>query len=211
MLHENLTWFKHASFLYAGSVKIYFDPWEIDDSYGKADIILVSHAHYDHFSPETIEILSTPETLVVAPHDVAQKLQNIKTKPLRPGETFDIAGAIIQGVPAYNVNKPFHVKENNWLGYVVSVDEKRFYHAGDTDYIKEMKDIKTDIALLPIGGIYTMNVNEAVGAAQDIGARLSIPMHYGFIVGKEQDGKDFVAGLAEGKAEILVPRIPFER
>lgn len=211
MLHETLIWFKHAAFLYMGSVKIYFDPWEIDDAYGKADIILVTHAHYDHFSPETITALSTDKTIVISPPDVGNKILGIRANVfIKPKQTIKIDTLTIQGVHAYNIDKAFHPKENAWLGYIVSIDGKRIYHAGDTDHVEEMKDIKADIALLPIGGTYTMNVKEAVEAAKDIGPKLAIPMHYGYVVGREQDGKDFAGALGE-KAEVLIPKIPFKR
>lgn len=216
MIHQNLIWFKHASFLYNGSKKIYFDPWEIypehgegvDDSRGKADIILVTHDHYDHFSPETIEVLRGPDTIIVGPHDVAAKLSG-SVKALSPSETADIRGVSVEGVRAYNVTKSFHPKENNWLGYVVSIDGIKIYHAGDTDHIDEMKMVETDIALLPVGGTYTMDVQEAIEAARVINPRLSIPMHYGYIVGSKKDGEEFVEGLG-AKAEVMRPGIPFE-
>lgn len=209
MLHENLIWFKHASFLYDGSKKIYFDPWEIDDAKGKADYILITHAHYDHFSPETIGVLSSPETVVVAPQDVAEKITG-EVKALSPGETLDLDGISIRGVAAYNTDKSFHPKEAGWLGYVVTIDNKKIYHAGDTDRIDEMNNIETDIALLPIGGTYTMNVEEAVKAAQTINPDLAIPMHFGYIAGSQKNGKEFTEAVGE-KAEMLIPEIPFER
>lgn len=209
MIYEQLIWFKHASFLWDGSKKIYFDPWEIDGLSGKADLILVTHSHYDHCDSETIDRLRRENTIIIASHDCSQKLNgNIKT--LVPGKKIKIGGVEIESVPSYNIDKPFHPKENNWLGYVVSVDGIKIYHAGDTDRIPEMKNIATDLALLPVGGTYTMNWEEAAKAVRDIDLKLAIPMHYGYIIGAQKDGRNFVEKLGK-KAEALIPIIPFEK
>lgn len=209
MFHKNLIWFKHASFLWNGSKKIYFDPWVIDDSSGKADLILVTHPHYDHFDPETINRLRGESTVIITSHDCVQKLNgNIKT--LMPGENIRIGNIEIEAVPSYNIDKSFHPKENNWLGYVVSADGIKIYHAGDTDRIPEMKNIAADLVLFPVGGTYTMNWEEAVAAAKDINLKLAIPMHYGYIVGSQDDGRNFAKKLGK-RAEVLIPRVPFEK
>ncbi len=209
MVHDKLVWFKHASFLWDGSQKIYFDPWELDDSHGKADVILISHDHYDHCDPETVARLQHEDTVVIAPGDSAARFRgNVKT--LLPGEKITVGAVEVEAVRAYNIDKNFHPKDNNWVGYVVSVDGIKLYHAGDTDHIPEMKEIATDAALLPVGGTYTMNVEEAVKAAKDIKLKIAIPMHYGTIVGSQKDGRDFAEKLGK-KAEVLIPLIPFEK
>lgn len=209
MFHQNLIWFKHASFLWDGSQKIYFDPWELDDSHGKADVILVSHDHYDHCDPDSVMKLQKDNTVIIASEDCIQKFQG-DVKTLLPGEKIRVGAVEVEAVRAYNIDKAFHPKEKNWLGYIVSVDGVRLYHAGDTDHIPEIKEVSTDVALLPVGGTYTMNVEEAVAAAKDIRPKFAIPMHYGYIVGSQKDGRDF-AGKLGRKAEVMIPLVPFER
>jgi len=198
---ENIHWLGHDTFKITGEKVIYTDPFKIKKE-DKADIILITHEHYDHCSPEDVSKIQGPDTVIVATPDCAEKLSgNVKT--VRPGDKLTVNGIEIEAVPSYNTNKPFHPKENNWVGYIFTAGGKRIYIAGDTDYIPEMKDFRVDIALLPVSGTYVMTAEEAVKAALDIKPQIAIPMHYNSIVGSEDDAKRFADAL-KGKIEVRV-------
>ena len=200
---ENIHWLGHDSFKVVGkNVTVFTDPFRLKKS-DRADIILITHEHYDHCSPEDVQKIQTPDTVVVATADCASKLSgNIKT--VKPGDVLEIKGVKIEVVPAYNTNKEFHPKANGWVGYIFEVDGRRIYIAGDTDYIPEMKDFKdVNIALLPVSGTYVMTADEAVQAALDIRPDVAIPMHYGSIVGTESDAERFAEKL-KGKIEVVI-------
>ena len=204
-----LTWYKQSGFRFDlpdGKV-LYIDPWEVPQSEPKADLILITHAHYDHFDTATINRLRTDKTIIVAPADVAEELGE-GALAIAPGEEQEVMGSGIKAVPAYNIDKSFHPKKNNWVGYVIEIDGQKWYHAGDTDLIPEMEDLAPQTALLPIGGTYTMDAKEAAEAAQKIQAQRAIPMHYGFVVGKPSDAEIFKQ-LSSVPVEIPVPQIPF--
>jgi L-ascorbate metabolism protein UlaG (beta-lactamase superfamily) len=149
-----------------------------------------------------VTALQGPETVIVATPDCAKKLSgNIKT--VRAGDKITVEGIEIEAVPSYNTNKKFHPKDNDWVGYIFTVQGQRIYLAGDTDYIPEMKNFKVDIALLPVSGTYVMTAQEAVNAALDINPRIAIPMHYDSIVGTKDDAKTFADGL-KGKIEVVL-------
>ena len=199
---DNIKWFGHATFKVIGEKVIYTDPFQISKP-DKADIILITHEHYDHFSPEDIKKILGSDTILVLPKDCAGTI-NAKEIVVKPGDKINIEGIEIETVPAYNTNKKFHPKEKDWLGYIFKVSNKRIYIAGDTDYIPEMKSFKNiDIALLPISGVYVMNVEEAVQAALDIMPKIAIPMHYGSIVGNEKNAHQFADKLKE-KIEVKI-------
>ncbi|MBI2341157.1 MAG: MBL fold metallo-hydrolase [Deltaproteobacteria bacterium] len=195
-------WFGHASFLFNGSKIIYTDPWELKKFEPKADIILITHEHYDHCSPNDVAKLSKPETIVIAPEDCAAKLKAKNIKTLKPGESTTIDGIKVETVLAYNLNKPFHKKSNNWIGYIFTLDGQRIYQAGDTDAIPEMKQIKADVVLVPIGGTYTMTAKEAAEAVSWIKPKIAIPMHWGKIVGNIEDAETFKK-LVKCEVQIL--------
>lgn len=191
-----IKWLGHAAFeIIAKDKYIFIDPFQIEPA-EYADLILITHPHHDHFSLEDIEKIRQKGTVVVAPPDVTSKLGN-NVKTIKPGQTIEINNVKITGVPAYNTHHfkspgvPFHPKESGWLGYLIEINNVRIYHAGDTDKIPEMKDIQCDIALLPIGGTYTMDAQEAAQAADEIQPKIAIPMHYGKIVGQEEDSLEF--------------------
>jgi len=198
---ENIHWLGHDTFKITGERVIYTDPFRIKKE-DKADIILITHEHYDHCSPEDVRKIQGSDTVIVATPDCAEKLSgNVRT--VKPGDKITVEGVEIEAVPSYNTNKPFHPRENNWVGYIFTVGGKRIYIAGDTDYIPEMKDFRVDIALLPVSGTYVMTAEEAVKAALDIKPQIAIPMHYNSIVGSEDDAKRFADAL-KGKIEVRV-------
>ena len=187
---ENITWFGHASFSFVnenGNRIYYVDPFDLTtQKLEKADLIFITHAHYDHFSPVDIEKIVKDETIIVAPPDILAKIDRdgeLK-QAVEPNKSYEIKSFKFQTVPAYNTHPDklnFHPKTNNWVGYIFQLNGKNIYHAGDTDFIEEMKslkDLNLDVAMLPIGGTYTMDVNEAAQAANAITAKITIPMHY---------------------------------
>ena len=175
----SLHWLGHASFWLDGPPVIYIDPTSLGAEPPQADIILISHEHQDHFAPAILKQISKPETVIVASQRVAEKLKGIEgeVRALQPGERTTVGEVEIETVPAYNIDKSFHPKTAGNLGFIVTLGGERLYFAGDTDHIPEMADIQCDVALLPIGGTYTMDVEEAAAAAADIGARVTVPMH----------------------------------
>jgi L-ascorbate metabolism protein UlaG (beta-lactamase superfamily) len=198
----HLRWLGHSSFRLDGPPTIYIDPWQLPADSPPADLILVTHEHHDHCSPEDVAAVRREGTIVVANPSAAKKLGGAVTV-LRPGERTQAAGVEIEAVPAYNVDKRFHPYQAQHVGFVVDVDGVRLYHAGDTDHIPEMADIECDVALLPVSGTYVMTADEAVAAARDIQPQVAVPMHYaGGVVGTEADAQRFQQGW-EGRTVIL--------
>ena len=197
----NIHWLGHDTFRIEGEQLIYTDPFNIKKK-DKADIILITHEHRDHCSPEDVKKIQGPDTIIVTPGDCAVKLTgNIKV--VKPGDKIEIRGVKIEAVPAYNTNKQFHTKDRGWVGYVFNVKGQRIYIAGDTDHIPEMKNIRTDIAFLPVSGTYVMTADEAAQAALDIKPKVAIPMHYASIVGTKEDAQKFAEKL-KGKIEVVI-------
>jgi L-ascorbate metabolism protein UlaG (beta-lactamase superfamily) len=205
-LVAKLTWLGHDSFRLDGPPVIYFDPWKLSGRQPEADLVLVSHEHHDHCSPEDVDKVSGPETVVVAAALAARQLPGAKV--VRPGDRLTVAGVEIEAVRAYNIDKfrspgvPFHPREAEHVGFVVTVDGVRIYHAGDTDHIPEMADIKCDVALLPVSGKYVMTVEEAAEAAKTLNPQIVVPMHYGSGIGASDDGRRLTK-LYEGDVALL--------
>jgi L-ascorbate metabolism protein UlaG (beta-lactamase superfamily) len=192
-----LTWLGHDGFRIQNGQVVYIDPFKIEGG-PKADIVLVSHEHFDHCNADDLKKIVTPNTTIVAHSQSKAELSKLKAKEvkiLKPGDKVSVGDITVEAVPAYNLNKfrepgkVFHPKEDGKLGFIVTVKAVRIYHAGDTDHIPEMKNIKTDIALIPVSGTYVMTVQEAAQAVASINPKVVIPMHYGAIVGSRTDAE----------------------
>jgi L-ascorbate metabolism protein UlaG (beta-lactamase superfamily) len=202
---QHIEWLGHDGFrlVYKGFT-LYIDPFRLAGSPEPADVILITHEHYDHCSPEDIEKIRKNNTVIITEPLSAKKLRgNIVT--LSPGQRHEIGPFLIDAVPAYNTNKKFHPAANSWLGYIITLDDVTIYHAGDTDHIPEMINFKVDIALLPVSGTYVMTAEEAAQAALEINPRLAIPMHFDSVVGTRNDAECF-AELLQGKIKVSLPR-----
>ena len=199
---KNITWLGHDGFLIKGDGRaIVIDPFQVKDC-EPADIILVTHEHYDHCSLEDIKKVQKASTVIVTEANSAEKLSG-DVRVVEPGDKLTVAGIPIEAVSSYNTNKHFHPKQNGWLGFIVTVEGVRVYHAGDTDLIPEMASFDVDIALLPVSGTYVMTAEEAVEAAQMIEPKVVIPMHYNAIVGSSDDARRFCDALA-GICEVVM-------
>ena len=186
----------HSSIKINKGVIIYFDPFKIDREYHDADMIFITHSHYDHYSEEDILKVRKESTRVVAPVDLLDNLLTLGfTKEsitiVKPNENYNVNGLTFKTVPAYNTNKNFHPKSNNWVGYLLTLNDTVYYIAGDTDITEENKQVKCDVAFVPIGGTYTMNYKEAAELINEIKPKIAVPTHYASIVGSLEDGKNF--------------------
>jgi L-ascorbate metabolism protein UlaG (beta-lactamase superfamily) len=205
-LIDKLHWLGHDSFRLDGPPVIYFDPWQLKGRLPVADLILIGHEHHDHCSLGDVRKIKGPGTVILAGSSAAEVLPDARA--VKPGNHLSIAGIEIETVPAYNVNKfrspgvPFHPKEANHVGYVITVDGVRLYHAGDTDAIPELAEIECDVALLPVSGKYVMTAEEAAEAARTLSPQIVVPMHYGSGIGTTGDGQRF-AELYGGKVAVL--------
>ncbi len=200
----NIRWLGHSGFNIEN--KILIDPFKIAVPL-KVDIVLITHPHYDHCSLEDIEKIVKNDTIIVAPPDCTSKFARSEKGTLKiisPGQIIDIGDIKIQATPAYNIDKEFHPKENEWCGYIIKIKDKTIYHAGDTDIIPEMDKMNVDIALLPVGGTYTMNAQEAALAAQKVKATTVIPMHYTKgVVGSPEDAEKLKQLLPD---KVVIPQ-----
>ncbi len=198
-----IKWLGHSGILIKNSKIIIIDPYQISENIEKADAILITHNHYDHCSIEDIQKITKPGTIIICPADCQSKItklteQQIELNIIHPGDSANINSIKIDVVPAYNLDKPFHPKQEEWCGYIIKINETIIYHAGDTDKIPEMQNLtghskkENFIALLPIGGKYTMDAEEAAEAALIIKPTLAIPIHYGSIIGDQEDAQEFV-------------------
>jgi L-ascorbate metabolism protein UlaG (beta-lactamase superfamily) len=209
---ERFTWFKQSAYRWDGDgITVYIDPWGVPEDAPQADAIFITHAHDDHFQPEEIQRLQGDNTQIVAPRDIAAELSG-NVQPVAPGDTVEAGGIKAQAVPAYNIAEErlqMHPKENNWVGYLLQLGDVSYYHAGDTDHLTELETIAPQVAFVPIGGTYTMDVREAASLVREMSPQLAVPMHYGFIVGTKEDAERFREAVEPVKVEILQPQEPF--
>lgn len=187
---DHITWFGHASFLFTdtnGNKIYYVDPFDLKaPTLERADLVFITHAHQDHFSPNDLQKILKDDTVIIAPPDILEKIdrnESLKQKA-EPNKNYEVKAFKFQTIPAYNKHPDkldFHPKANNWVGYIFELNGKKIYHAGDTDFIPEMETLKNlnlDVAMLPMDGIYCMSVEEAAQAANTIEAKITVPIHY---------------------------------
>ncbi len=201
---SDIKWLGHASlYIRVGGKDIYVDPWNIKGDFKKADIILVTHSHYDHYSEDDIKKISKPQSVVYSSDDVISKTSLKNKKVITPFEEIKVESITLKGFAAYNIDKSFHPKKNNWLGFILEADGVSIYIAGDTDFTPEMKQIKVNIAIVPIGGTYTMDAQQAAEFVNTIKPDITIPIHWGSIVGLERDVEKFKS-LVKPPIKVLV-------
>jgi len=201
-VRKKVRWYGHDTMCIEGSIRVYFDPYELPGKLPPADLILISHEHFDHCSPDDVAKIQKDDTVIVTDATSAKKLSG-NVKIVKVGDSLEIKGAKIEVYPAYNINKQFHPKNAGMLSFVVELDGIRYYHAGDSDFMPEMKNIKADVAFLPVSGTYVMTADEAAEAAMAMKPSVAVPMHYGSIVGSEEDAKKF-AKLLKGKIPVVI-------
>jgi L-ascorbate metabolism protein UlaG (beta-lactamase superfamily) len=193
---EKVHWLGHSGFMIKGWITVYVDPYRIK-RWDPADVILITHNHYDHFSPEDVRKILKPSTVIVKPgrpeHDLVANYRSVA-----PGDELEIKGLKIHAVHAYNIGKLYHPESAGHVGYVFTVEGVTYYHAGDSDFIMDMEDICCDVAFLPVGGTFTMNAEEAAQAAAAIRPKIAVPIHWDH----RHDAERF-AELAECEVRIM--------
>ena len=192
---KNINLFKHNSIKITGDFNIYIDPFKIDNETKDADIIFITHSHYDHFSIKDIVKIKNENTIIVSTKDTYDELikyfDSNKIIIASPNNSFEVLGIKFYTVRAYNVNKSFHPIDNDWVGYIINIDNTKYYIMGDTDINDDVLKVKCDVLFIPIGGTYTMNYKEAASYTNTINPKIVIPTHYGLIVGDSKLGQEF--------------------
>ncbi len=186
MKTDFLKWIEHAGFLIEfNDQHIYIDPYRGRYEMPKADLIFITHSHFDHFNEEQLKKITATKTIFVVPKEMAGSLHGKNVISVEPNKRYEVGGIEFSTVPSYNTNKEFHPRSRGWVGYIMDIGGTRIYHAGDTDLTEEMRKIETDVALLPMGGHYTMDLQEAIIATERIRAETFVPMHYKALLGEE--------------------------
>ena len=209
---ENIEVLYHSSIRINKEKIIYIDPFKINKNYNDADIIFITHNHYDHYSEEDIDKVINENTTIIIPDELLTKLlrKGINKNAIitvEPNKNYMVQGIKFETISAYNTNKTFHPKENGWVGYIIIINGIRYFIAGYTDITEENKQVKCDVAFVPVGGTYTMDFKEAASLINEIKPKIAIPIHYGSIVGTEQDAIDFIRLLhPEIKGIILMKK-----
>lgn len=203
----NIKVLNHASIKMTGQKTIYFDPYQLMEEYHDADIIFITHDHYDHYEESSIKNAMTDKTILVVPTSLEEQARNLSTNLIlvEPNKTYTIDDILVEVIPSYNTNKDFHPKEKNYVGYNITIDDTKYYIMGDTDRTSEADSVQTDICLVPIGGTYTMNVDEAVAYINDLKPKKVIPIHYGTVAGDKSFGNTFKEKINnEIKVEVQI-------
>ena len=207
---ENIEVLYHSSIRIEKEKIIYIDPYKINKNYNDADIIFVTHDHYDHYSEEDLDKVKKENTVIVVPEGLLTKLINKGIKQeniitVKPNNKYKVEGIEIETIPAYNIEKQFHPKANNWVGYIIDMYGIKYYIAGDTDITEENKKVKCDVAFVPVGGTYTMDYREAAALVNEIKPKIAVPIHYGSVVGTVEDANQFIKLLdKEIQGKILM-------
>ena len=194
---ENIEVLYHSSIRIDKEKIIYIDPFKIDKNYNDADIVFITHDHFDHYSEEDIDKVINENTTIIIPEELLTKIlrKGINKNAVITVESnkeYMVQGIKFETIPAYNTDKTFHPKENDWVGYIITLDGIRYYIAGDTDITEENRKVKCDVAFVPVGGTYTMDFKEAAQLINEIQPKIAVPIHYGSVVGTRQDATDFI-------------------
>lgn len=208
---NNIEVLYHSSIRINKEKTIYIDPFKIDRNYNDADIIFITHDHYDHYSEEDIDKVINENTVIVIPEELLTKVLKKRINKnaiitVEPNQKYMVQGIKFETVPAYNTNKTFHPKENGWVGYVIEINGIKYYIAGDTDITEENKKVKCDVAFVPVGGTYTMDFKEAAQLVNQIQPKVAVPIHYGSVVGTKQDAEEFIKLLHTNVKGVILMR-----
>lgn len=206
---ENIEVLYHSSIRISKNKAIYIDPFKIDKDYNDADIVFITHDHFDHYSEEDIDKVINENTTIIIPKELLTKIlrKGINKNAVITVESnkeYMVQGIKFETIPAYNTNKTFHPKENDWVGYIITLDGIRYYIAGDTDITEENRKVKCDVAFVPVGGTYTMDFKEAAQLINEIQPKIAVPIHYGSVVGTKQDATDFIKLLYSSIKGIIL-------
>ena len=206
---ENIEVLYHSSIRINKDKIIYIDPFKIDKNYNDADIVFITHDHYDHYSEKDIDKVINKNTTIIIPEELLTKLlrKGINKNAIitvEPNVKYMVQGIKFETIPAYNTNKSFHPKENDWVGYIITLNDIRYYVAGDTDITEENRKVKCDVAFVPVGGTYTMNYSEAAELVNIIKPKIAVPIHYGSVVGTKQDATNFIKLLHSSIKGIIL-------
>lgn len=206
---ENVEVLYHSSIKIKDNKIIYIDPFKIDKDYNDADIVFITHDHFDHYSEEDIDKVINENTTIIIPEELLTKIlrKGINKNAViivESNKEYMVQGIKFETIPAYNTNKTFHPKENDWVGYIITLDGIRYYIAGDTDITEENRKVKCDVAFVPVGGTYTMDFKEAAQLINEIQPKIAVPIHYGSVVGTKQDATNFIKLLHSSIKGIIL-------